>query len=131
MKKRRFLLKRMPIFNLGSPRIISQCYAGVKQYIGEDFGGKTSYHSILNGISEIISTEEFVREYQKSENRLDKQKYFGEGWVVNKFIFLDLVIAETDKDIEVPEWINDALIMEVSGMEEFLDYNLADNFNKQ
>jgi len=52
-------------------------------------------------------------------------------WEIDFFQTCELVIAEIeipteDYDLKIPEYIKDNLIMEITGMKEFSNYNLAD-----
>lgn len=155
--ERKFLLKGLPKNLQEAPKIIDQCYVWEDvlqnhiRYRGErgQDGVEIFYTTIKTPVEgegsgaivndeqeEEILKEDFVKQYRASEKKLSKIRYIvkhkGLTWEIDKFMNMDLVVAEIeldseDQEFEMPDEIRDVLIMEVSEHEEFKNYNLADS----
>ena len=85
-----------------------------------------------------ISRDEFVEMVQKAETFIFKNRFLkkGEGknkgltWEVDVFTSIHLVRVEIElpndeTEVEIEEWLKEAVIMETTGMKEFSNYNLS------
>jgi len=156
--ERKFLLKALPTTAYQAPpKIIEQCYVWNEEiknhirYRGEKnqdgsmiyyttikvaAGGDDSGAIVNTEQEEEIQREEFVKNFQSSDKKIGKMRYMidykGLMWEVDKFMNMDLVVAEVELDsedqvFEIPPEIQKVLIMEVSGFKEFKNYSLADS----
>jgi len=151
--ERKFLLKRVPTKEQDSLLAIEQVYVeedGVTvRYRGEKGEGEFSFDKTIKTDvdgsfvrEEVISEstqEEYSAKAQESERVISKMRGIynvgDDKWEIDQFRFFDLVIAEIEiptKDYElvIPDWIKEVMIMEVTGMEEFKNENLADSYGK-
>ena len=151
--ERRFLLKRAPSLSLDSFTHITQVYLeedGVDvRYRGESHGQERKFiRTVKTDIKgslvreedeEETTQEEFVKKAQASNRLITKvRSVYKDGelnWEIDQFRFLDLIIAEVelpkeDYDLTIPQEIQDVMIMEITGMKEFHNAVLADDYEK-
>ena len=151
--ERRFLLKRMPIFEYEGFLDISQCYVEedkvFTRYRGQKgVEGLKYYRTIKDDIDgslvreegeEQITQEEFLKKVQESKKLISKMRYSqknGEDtWEIDNFKFMHLIIAEIempskDYDLDIPDNIKNEIVMEVTNIKEFNNAYLADSFEK-
>lgn len=149
--ERKFLLKAMPLIYFDNAIMISQVYisdkdASVAERVRFTQEGEVvkCFHTKKTKI-DIMSSEEIEVEITLEEGKtmieacenpreVDKVRFvkqYGDlKWEVDEFRNMDLIIAEIeiptrDTAIELPQEIQDVLIMEVTGMKEFTNSNLA------
>ena len=151
--ERRFLLKRAPSLSLDSFTHITQIYVEEDgqdvRYRGEAHGPDKIYTrtvkkelegSLVREEDETESTqEEFIKKAQGSDRIITKvRSIYKDGdlnWEIDQFRFLDLIIVEVelptkDYDLEIPQEIQDVMIMEVTGIAAFHNSVLADDYEK-
>jgi CYTH domain-containing protein len=149
--ERKFLLKAIPLMYFDKAIMISQVYVSDKNSSvtervrftqeGEDVKcfhtKKTKIDAMSSEEIELeISLEEGQKMIEACEipREIDKVRWVKEygdlKWEIDEFRNLDLIIAEIelptrDTAVELPQEIQDVLIMEVTGMKEFSNSNLA------
>ena len=150
--ERRFLLKRAPALSYESLTHITQVYVdeeGVNvRYRGETSGAERKFiRTVKTDVSDLVreedeeetTQEEFIKKAQASDKIITKVRSVHKDgdlkWEIDQFRFLDLIIAEVelpseDYDLKIPKEIQDVTIMEVTGMKEFHNYTLADDYEK-
>jgi CYTH domain-containing protein len=144
-KERRFLIKHLPFVKGGYDKClgIRQFYKGKARYrvVECDDTGETFYitfkKNLEPGVCEEtekeITRDEFVKAIGEAGSSIRKTRYVkfngDQTWEIDIFDF-QLAIAEIelddiDEDIEIPQFIKDVVIMEVTGMPEFSNRNLS------
>ena len=148
--ERRFLLKRMPVLGYEGMLDISQCYViedGVNvRYRGQRSAYGTKYirtvkkdiegSLVREEIEEEVTQEEFLKKVQESNKLVSKKRHFFKNkHLYDNFTFIHLIIAEIempskDYDLEIPEYIQKELVMEITNIPEFNNSQLADAFER-
>ena len=148
--ERKFVLKRLPDKLFDKMFFIEQFYYSVQERFeryrqikeGKDIKFyktiKTNIsHGVFNEDETVIDTDE----YQQHFNDIDKVTSFVEKvrykynigdlvWEIDYYVNLHLIIAEIElPDInhkfDIPDFIKNELIYEVTGIKEFSNYNLG------
>lgn len=140
---KRFLLKRIPVLKFDSSNFISEFYLEEENeevlYVGQVIEGQRDYCKIINNETFASSQEEFINKSQNSDRLLTKIKLCtviqGLSWEIHNFQFFNLIIADVqipsqDYQLELPEEIKEVVIMEVTGLDNFNNCNLADSYEK-
>lgn len=150
--ERRFLLKRAPSLSFDSLTHITQFYIEEDgqnvRYRGEAHGAERKfYRTIKTDVSDLTrvedeeetTQEEFTKKAQGSDRIITKVRSVHKdgdlNWEIDQFRFLDLIIAEVelpseDYELNIPQEIQDVTILEITGMKEFNNSSLADNYEK-
>lgn len=149
--ERRFLLKRVPHIQFDDAIMITQHYISDRnsnkveriRCSQRDQQNPTMRYTSKERISEMavheherdLSSEEY-RELKKKSNRsVTKVRWVKkEGdlkWEIDEMISFTLIVAEIeipseDYDLEIPDYIKNNLIMEITGMNQFSNSNLAE-----
>jgi CYTH domain-containing protein len=149
--ERRFLLKAMPLIYFDKAILISQVYISDKDVeltervrFSQDGEEVKCFHTTKKKIDNMSSEEievEITLEEGKNKiescanpREVDKVRFIKQigdlKWEVDEFRNMALIIAEIeltsrDTEITLPQEIQDVLIMEVTGMKEFSNSNLA------
>jgi CYTH domain-containing protein len=147
--ERRFLLKKIPKVEFNTATVIRQGYMTEKDNgkterarVTEDY--KTEYFytpkTPITNMSareweEEISEEKF-KEYEANFLReIRKVRYYKSDndltWEIDEYDDISLVIAEIelpseDYDLQIPEWLEPYIIMEITEFKEFSNSNLAE-----
>ena len=150
--ERRFLLKRVPHIRFDDVISISQHYLSEKgadkverirvstsditcdeklMYTSKE---RISHMSVNETEREITNKEwdELVQSTDRSINKVRWVKKEGDlKWEVDEMRNLNIVIAEIelpseDYDLNLPDWIEDGIILEITGMHQFSNSNLAE-----
>ena len=157
--ERRFLLKRLPQYALtGLELLIEQFYIRrqdeffrirseaprarhhmVYSY-DRTYKEKVS-HGVFKEKIEVIDLHQFILFQIEAHKRMKKTRYVVPHvadlkWQIDKPLDCQLVIAEIelpaiDHPLTLPPFLQEVLIMEVTGMEEFSNYNLAEPIGTQ
>ena len=149
--ERKFLLKAIPLIYFDKAIMISQVYisdkdAEITERVRFSQEGEVvkCFHTTKKKI-DAMSSEEIEVEITLEEGKnkieacanpreVDKVRFIKQvgdlKWEVDEFRNMDLIIAEIelpsrDTVVELPQEIQDVLIMEVTGMKEFSNSNLA------
>lgn len=145
----RYLLKRVPNVSFDEVFEIEQFYTPegrFRQQKNKDTK-KVSYYqtnkkTISPGVNEEIEREiseiEFEKAIKTATKKIVKErgivKHSGLTWEVDYFVGNLLVILEVEvdtiedlKQIVLPSFFQEVLILDITGMQEFSNYNLADN----
>lgn len=155
--ERRLLLKKIPDVKFDECHEIIQVYCPngrfrhacinvFSQPIMCDKYTRTVKKRIGKGINEEIEVEiskkEFKSEMKRCTKIIHKTRYIKNvgkrKWEVDVFDFLYLIIAEVEvrskkelKTVTIPKFIKDQLICDVTGRNEFSNFNLADRCLKK
>jgi len=154
--ERRFLLKRVPNIphDIGVIRLnIQQHYlseVGADEterirYTDQAFSDNSFYnHTIKTRVSDMsaneaegeITSKEYMELIQQTKRSLEKTRFVCKvednlKWEIDRFDNFDLVIAEIelpseDYDLQIPEWLEPLILMEITGMKQFSNSNLAE-----
>lgn len=151
--EKRYLLKNIPsVGKFDECYHITQYYtpAGRFRYIlginGEKFI-KTVKKTISSGVNQEdeweLTEKDFKKAIKKCTKRLSKTRLIKNvgkrKWEVDVFNLLkgnkDLIIAEIELDtvkelntVKVPKFIKDVLVLDITGVKAFSNFNLADKF---
>ncbi len=145
----RYLLKRVPNISFDEVFEIEQFYTpeGRFRFKKNKNTKEVSYYqtnkkTISPGVNEEIEKEisefEFNKAIKTATRKIVKErgiiKHSGLTWEVDYFIGNLLVILEVEvdtvedlKQIVLPDFFQEVLILDVTGIKEFSNYNLADN----
>lgn len=154
--ERRFLLKRIPEGMMHSPLLrITQKYFidedGLERRIRKtiDDDNQVSYdwnrkfvkeHGVNDEKEGPLTKSEYLVREKKCTHGLEKKRYLmkkGElVWEVDNFKNMAPIIAEIetptkDYPLEIPSFIQDVLIMEITGMREFSNRALAEHLKNE
>lgn len=144
--EKRILLKRMPTVNFNEIQRINQYYCPNGRFREVLSNGKVKYIKTIKSTISIgvnhevnseISKEIFLKEKKKATKFLSKMRYIKNvgkyKWEVDVFTELNLIIAEievkTKKElhtVKIPPFIGKQMIMDITGIKQFSNYNLAD-----
>ena len=141
--ERRFLLKEFPSIQVLKHLKITQGYNsegrfrsaldGIKETCYKTVK-KTISHGVAEEVENKISTEVFIESKKTWTKVISKTRYIkvieGNKWEID--IFPHLIIAEVEfknkkdfKKLVLPQVLKDVLIMEITGIKEFSNFNLA------
>jgi len=154
--ERKFLLKRMPnekpdeVIKMDQWYLnVNGIYERVRQRQWKSTGKIDWIHTIKEDYDEIsrIETEKLISDYEYHEfikkckqpdsdaryiqKRRNLYKNGNDTWEVDEFLETSLIVAEIeiptkDYKVEIPSYISENLICEVSEMREFSNKNLSD-----
>ena len=146
--ERRFLLKNLPAMPPDGSRRIEQFYTpdghrfrrGRKEYSFDWTYEKIIKRPIQNLINEEeifdCSALDYLEEFKNNVGNLQKSRYIyhtqQNTFEVDEFDNMRLIICEVelqspDQEILFPKEIKDQIILEITGMPEFSNFNLAKN----
>lgn len=145
----RYLLKRVPNVDFEDVLEIEQFYTPEGRFRKQKLKSskvityfKTNKKPISPGINEEIEKEiteyDFETAIKGATRKIVKQRgivfHSGLKWEIDYFKNNLLVIAEVEvdtiedqKQIVLPDFLKEVVVLEVTGIEEFSNYNLADN----
>jgi len=143
--ERRWLLKFKPTLdNWDEVIVITQYYLSDKRRIRAsriiedvtyELCSKTPVEGSISNIEveENISREQFNEYLRLANKKISKVRYKKDGWEIDVFIGIRLVIAEfeiqsEDQEIIIPDWLQPFIIKEITGEKEFSNYNLSEEY---
>ena len=157
--EKRLLLKRLPLHDelFDEIHFIEQYYTPtgryrhVEMYSNKNNKEITKYihtikKSVSKGVNEEIEVEislsEFSKAIEKSTKFISKNRFIKKAgkykWEIDEFIDVNLIIAEIEvhtkkelKTVKLPKYIKENLIMEITGIKEFSNFNLAEKWKKK
>lgn len=143
--ERKWLLKKKPKIKFDSKILIIQFYLDGLRYRSSYYNNKGTYEKIKKvsiGIGhneelncEQITSKEWWKNYKLAEKVITKTRFIknsnGLKFEIDIFSKLSLIMMEVEDvqltdSIAFPTEIEKEIIMEVTGLKEFNNYNLAD-----
>lgn len=149
--ERKFLLKRVPHIQYDDCIMIDQYYISdrsadktervrISQRDNQDptyiYTSKEKISDMsANEIERDLTEEEFNEYLGQSDRNITKTRWVKEQndlkWEIDQMIGINLIIAEIeipseDYPLHIPHWIEDNLVMEVTGCKHFSNSNLAE-----
>jgi CYTH domain-containing protein len=150
--EKRYLLRKIPVVNkFDECQSITQYYTPEGRFRQIISKGKFEYiKTIKKDVSEGVAGEkewdlteaEFKKAVKKSTKKITKIRYIKKAgklkWEIDIFDSINVIIAEVElktkkelKTIKVPKFIKDVLILDITGIKAFSNFNLADKTKKK
>lgn len=148
--EKKIILKKLPSINYDKKIKITQFYLkndGGKweRYRKSEVNGKIQYfktikNTLREGVSmedeNSISKKKFNKKVKKCDRKISKTRYVKNiendlFWEIDVFDNINMVMAEIeipseDYEVEYPDWIDDNMIKDVTGIKEFSNRRMAE-----
>ena len=150
--EKRILLKGTPKITYDEALFIQQYYTPTGRYRQVTSSNleikyiHTIKKSVSKGVNEEteieISHVDFSKAIKKATKHLSKTRYIKKAgkykWEIDKFDHCNIVIAEIEvnskkelKTVKLPKYIKENFIIDVTGIKEFSNFNLAEKWKKK